>query len=95
MIPWLMTLVRSSLSVFTPVEVATMLLREAQQNKGHPLAKVRFAILVGGFVPRDAAIAASSKENASFLATKRSKKIHKGKRVYKLQFGRQGCKPAR
>ena len=38
--------------------VATMLLREAQQNKGHPLAKVRFAILVGGFVPRDAAIAA-------------------------------------
>lgn len=40
-----------------------MLLREAQQNKGHPLAKVRFAILVGGFVPRDAAIAASSKRS--------------------------------
>lgn len=37
--------------------VASMLLREAQQDKGHPLANVKFAILVGGFIPRDTTIA--------------------------------------
>jgi hypothetical protein len=36
-----------------------MLLREAQQDKGHPLANVKFAILVGGFIPRDTTIVAS------------------------------------
>lgn len=40
-------------------QVATMLLREAQQNSGHPFANVKFVILVGGFVPRDAVLAAA------------------------------------
>lgn len=37
--------------------VASMLLREAQHENGHPLANVKFAILVGGFIPRDSTIA--------------------------------------
>ena len=36
-----------------------MLLREAQHENGHPLANVKFAILVGGFIPRDSTIVAS------------------------------------
>ncbi|CAK9023982.1 unnamed protein product [Durusdinium trenchii] len=38
--------------------VTTALLREAQSMEGHPLASVRFVILVGGFVPKDPAVAA-------------------------------------
>lgn len=34
-----------------------MLLREAQLDVGHPLRACRFAVLVGGFVPRDTDIA--------------------------------------
>jgi len=39
--------------------VATALLREAAQGTLEPLASVRFAVLVGGFVPRDAQVASA------------------------------------
>ncbi|CAE7762619.1 ovca2, partial [Symbiodinium pilosum] len=44
--------------------VATCLLREAQLDKGHPLASARLAILVGGFVPRDPDTAARLRGDA-------------------------------